>query len=157
MDLDPPPAPYLEYMTRIEVEVGDPVEVGKTYAGRRRVVPIQGGTVTGPLLNGRILPGGAYFQLIRSAEISELEARYIVATESGDRLYVTNLTYRTGSAEDISALARGEQVRAERLYFRCSPRFEASGAELAWLESTVVVGSGSRKPGRVIIDLGGVR
>ncbi|WP_313823345.1 DUF3237 domain-containing protein [Citricoccus sp.] len=148
-----PTPPRLEFLATVAVDVAEPVEVGRTHRGLRRVIPISGGTVTGPGLNGHILPGGADFQLIQSDTASDLDARYVIETDDGDRLYVMNAAYRTGSAEDIAALARGERVPAERIYFRCAPRFEVAGETWSWLESTVVIGSGRREPDRVIIDL----
>jgi hypothetical protein len=152
-----PTPPDLEFLASLAVQVGSPVEVGRTRTGLRRVIPISGGTVTGPELNGRILPAGADFQLITSETSSDLDARYVIETDDGDRLFVMNAAYRTGSAEDIAALVRGEEVPAERIYFRCSPRFEVAGDRWAWLESTVVIGSGRREPDRVLIDLWRVR
>ena len=150
-------APELEYLTHLEILVGTPVEVGQTHAGLRRMIPILGGSATGPELTGTILPGGADFQVLRSETVTYLDARYVIESDTGERVFVTNLAYRTGSAEDVAALVRGEQVPAERIYFRCAPRFEVSGAELSWLESTVVIGSGRREPDRVVIDLWSVR
>lgn len=152
-----PSAPELEYLTHLEILVGTPVEVGQTHAGLRRMIPILGGSATGPELTGTILPGGADFQVLRSETVTDLDARYVIESDTGERVFVTNLAYRTGSAEDVAALVRGEQVPAERIYFRCAPRFEVSGAELSWLESTVVIGSGRREPDRVVIDLWSVR
>ncbi|HRO31021.1 DUF3237 domain-containing protein [Citricoccus sp.] len=152
-----PTPPHLEFLASLAVEVSAPVEVGRTRTGLRRVIPISGGTVTGPELNGRILPAGADFQLITSDTSSDLDARYVIETDDGDRLFVMNAAYRTGSAEDIAALVRGDEVPAERIYFRCCPRFEVSGDRWAWLESTVVIGSGRREPDRVLIDLWRVR
>ncbi len=152
-----PTAPRLEFLGTVSVDVDAPVEVGRTHRGQRRVIPIAGGTVSGPELNGRILPGGADFQLIESATSSDLDARYVIETDDGDRLYVMNVAYRTGSAEDIAALAAGERVPAERIYFRCAPRFEVAGERWAWLANTVVIGSGRREPDSVLIDLWVVR
>lgn len=152
-----PQPPELDYLATIEVLVAEPIEVGPTRTGRRRVIPIEGGTVSGPELRGRVLRGGADFQLISSATTSELDARYVLETEDGERLFVTNSAYRTGAAADIEALAAGERVPAERIYFRCVPRFEAAGERWRWLEHTVVIGSGRREPDRVIIDLWRVR
>ncbi|OYN94119.1 hypothetical protein CGZ94_09755 [Enemella evansiae] len=152
-----PHPPELDYLATIEVLVAEPLEVGQTRAGRRRVIPIEGGTVTGPRLRGRVLRGGADFQLISSATTSELDARYVLETDDGERLFVTNTAYRTGTAADIEALAAGERVPPERIYFRCVPRFEVAGEKWRWLEHTVVIGSGRRDPDRVIIDLWQVR
>lgn len=148
-----PVPPGLDYLTRLSVEIDHPVEVGETHAGRRRMIPILGGTADGPQLSGRILPGGADFQVIRSGTVADLEARYVVEANNGERLYITNLAYRTGTPQDVAALARGEEVPPDRIYFRCAPRFEVAGEELSWLESTVVIGAGRRTPDTVHIDL----
>lgn len=155
-----PQAPDLEYFGTLHIEVAAPVEVGHTHAGQRRVIPITGGTVTGPKVSGRILNAGADFQVIRSETESDLDARYVMEFDDGARVFVTNMAYRTGSADDIAAIARGDKVPAQRIYFRCAPRFEvADTAETSWqwLESTVLIGSGRREPEAVIIDLWIVR
>lgn len=58
------PAPRLEHLCDLAVTIAPPVEVGTTPAGLRRMIPITGGTVSGPKVNGRVLAGGADFQLI---------------------------------------------------------------------------------------------
>src|SRR5690606_882280 len=96
-----PLAPELEHLATIVVDVGAPQEIGHTPSGRRRVIPITGGTVTGKL-SGRILPGGADFQAIRSHTFTDIHARYVIETEQGETIYVENTGIRTGSAEDIA-------------------------------------------------------
>lgn len=155
-----PAAPELKYFGTLNIEVAQPVEVGRTHAGQRRVIPITGGTLTGPGVSGTILDAGADFQVIRSATESDLDARYVIELDDGARVFVTNMAYRTGSAEDIAAIAEGKKVPAERIYFRCAPRFEVAdtaNTSWQWLESTVVIGSGRREPDAVIIDLWIVR
>ena len=49
------PAPQLEHVCDLAVTIAPPVEVGHTPAGLRRMIPITGGTVTGPRLNGKVL------------------------------------------------------------------------------------------------------
>ena len=160
LDNTAPQAPDLEYFGTLNIEVATPVEVGRTHAGQRRVIPITGGTVTGPKVSGTILNAGADFQVIRSETESDLDARYVMEFDDGARVFVTNMAYRTGAAEDIAAIARGEKIPAERIYFRCAPRFEVADSPATswqWLESTVVIGSGRREPDAVIIDLWIVR
>src|SRR5690606_19245628 len=142
----PPP---LEYVATLHVQVGPPQEVGDTPQGRRRVIPILGGRVEGPLLNGAILPGGADFQSIRSATYTDIHARYVIETPTGQRVYVENTGIRTGSADDIARLARGEPVDPARIYFRSYPRFETAAPELAWLHDCLFIGTGARYPDRV--------
>lgn len=146
------PTPALEHLATVVVQVDPPQEVGVTPQGRRRVIPIVGGTVRGALLNGRVLPGGADFQLIRSPTFTDIHARYVIETDEGHRVYVENTGIRTGSAEDIARLARGEPVDPARIYFRSYPRFETAAPELDWLNEHLFVGTGARYPDRVELN-----
>lgn len=147
-----PIAPELEYLATLTVQVAAPQEVGATPFGQRRVIPLLGGTVSGPELNGRVLAGGADFQSIRSATFTDIHARYIIETHAGERIYVENTGIRTGAAEDIAALARGESVDPARVYFRSTPRFETAAPQWEWLNSRLFVGTGERYPDRVELN-----
>lgn len=140
--------PQLEHIATVVVDVGPPQEVGDTPQGRRRVIPILGGRVEGRL-QGKVLPGGADFQLIRSATYTDIHARYVIETPEGERVYVENTGIRTGSAEDIARLARGEAVDPARIYFRSYPRFETAAPALSWLNESLFIGTGARYPDRV--------
>ena len=50
----------------IAAELEAMVTLGRTPYGERRFVGITGGTVKGAKLNGRILPGGADWQIVRA-------------------------------------------------------------------------------------------
>ncbi|CAP44682.1 DUF3237 domain-containing protein [Bordetella petrii] len=143
-----PAPPHLEHVSTLHVQVGAPQEIGDTPYGRRRVIPILGGQAHGPL-SGVILPGGADFQAIRTATYTDIHARYVIETAAGHRVYVENTGIRTGSADDIARLARGEPVDPARIYFRSYPRFETAAPELAWLNEHLFVGTGARFPDRV--------
>lgn len=147
-----PAAPELEHLATLVVDVIAPQEVGDTPFGRRRVIPIVGGSVRGPHLNGRILPGGADFQSIRSATFTDIHARYVIETEQGETVYVENTGIRTGSAQDIAALAKGQAVDPSRIYFRSFPRFETASPRLAWLNERLFIGTGARYPDRVELN-----
>jgi hypothetical protein len=101
--------------------VAAPIEVGRLTSGLRRLVPITGGTVSG-LFTGRVLPGGADLQLIRSDTETEVEARYLLESDDGELVTVHNWGLRTGSAEDIERLRREEPVDPARIYIRGQPR-----------------------------------
>lgn len=145
-------SPTLEPVAKLVVTVGQPVEAGvvhgATLHGKRRIIPITGGTVTG-LLTGRVLAGGADFQIIVSDTLAVLDARYILELDSGARVYVQNHALRRGSAENIAKLARGEVVDPAAIYFRCAPSFEVSDPALTWLTESLFIGVGARYPDRV--------
>lgn len=155
------PAPALEHVADLTVFVATPIEAGSITGlnsrGKRRIIPITGGTLRGPQLNGRVLAGGADFQLVVSDTAADLDARYIIELDgpefAGEHLYVQNRALRRGSAADIARLVRGEVVDPTAIYFRCVPSFEVSSPKLAWLTDSLFVGTGARHPDRVEISL----
>ncbi len=143
------PAPGLEHVADLVVMVGSPLEIGQTGSGLRRVIAITGGTVSGPQLNGRVLSGGADFQLVRPDGVAELDARYTLELDDGRRIYVTNRALRSASPEITQRLIRGEAVDPALVYFRCAPSFEVADESLRWMTRSVFVGTGARRPDRV--------
>lgn len=146
------PAPPLTFFAHVTVQVGAPQEVGVTPAGRRRVIPILGGTVRGEGWSGRVLPGGADFQRVVGDTLAELDARYVLETDDGERIYVANQALRSAPAEVTAKLVRGEPVDPALVYFRCQPRFETASPRLAWIHERMFIGTGIRRPDAVEIS-----
>ena len=90
---------YLSHIADLRVFLGDPIHIGETPAGTRRIIPIMSGEAIGRRLRGRILAGGADFQVLRPDHTAELHARYLIASEDGARIYVENTGLRRGPAE----------------------------------------------------------
>ncbi len=53
------PDPRLRKVYRLEVTIGEPLDLGQVARGHRRIVPQTGETLTGPELNGKLLPGAS--------------------------------------------------------------------------------------------------
>jgi hypothetical protein len=51
--------PTLKLLYTSIVNIAAPLTLGKTPHGERRIINITGGSFAGPLLSGRVLPGGA--------------------------------------------------------------------------------------------------
>jgi len=144
------PAPELEHVCDLAVTIDAPVEVGATAMGLRRMIPITGGTVTGPRMQGRIVAGGADFQLIvGDGTQAHLDARYVLELDDDTRVFVQNKALRVASAEDSAKIRRGEPVDPARVYFRCQPIFEASTPRWSWLAEHQFIGVGLRLPDAV--------
>jgi hypothetical protein len=150
------PTPLLEPVMDLTVHVATPIEagdvVGLNSRGKRRIIPITGGTVSGRI-NGCVLAGGADFQLVVSATSADLDARYLLQLDdeawAGAHVFVQNRALRRGSPEDIAKLVRGEPVDPAAIYFRCAPTFEVSHPALAWMTENLFIGTGVRFPDRV--------
>jgi hypothetical protein len=145
--------PALDYLGEVRAEVAAPLLVGHGPTGERRIVPILGGTVVGPRLSGDILPGGADYQLIRPDGVAEIEARYTLRLTDGALVYVVNRGLRHAAPEDMARLLRGEPVPAERVYFRTAPSFETAAPAHAWLQRSLFLGFGERRPDTVLVRI----
>ena len=143
----------LRPLFRAEIDLAAPQELGDTPLGRRRVIPILGGRFAGERLCGRVLAGGADWQLVRADGVAELDARYGLRTEDGALIYVRNKGYRHGPAEVIKRLAAGEAVDPALYYMRTTPRFETADARYAWLNGIVCVATGARRPAAVELEV----
>lgn len=136
-----------------EITLAPPREMGVSALGRRRIIEITGGQFSGDRLSGKVLPGGADWQLVRADGVAYLDTRYTLETQDGALIYVQNRGYRHGPAEVIERLARGEAVDPASYYFRTSPWFETSAPEYAWLNRTIFLGSGARLADRVRLEV----
>ena len=147
------PDPRLTPVYRLEATLGEPIEIGDTAHGRRRIVPLTGGTFTGPAINGALLPGAsADWQTVLPDGTALGDIRYTLRTDGGDVLYVQARGVRHGSAEVLARLGRGEDVDASEYTFRTSTQIETAAAELDWLNKGVFVSVGGRRPGGVVYE-----
>jgi Protein of unknown function (DUF3237) len=157
MSLEPLPIvaviPTLNLLYTSRVEIAAPQLFGPTPHGERRVIPITGGAFAGPRLSGRVLPGGADWQILRSDGIAEVEARYTLETNDGALIYISNWGYRHGPPEVMARLGAGAEVDPREYYFRTTPRFETAAAGYAWLNGLIAVATGERRADAVIITV----
>ncbi|MAY02432.1 MAG: hypothetical protein CMQ38_05580 [Gammaproteobacteria bacterium] len=146
-----PAPPGLVFAFEVLVEVADPTVVGELPNGTRRIVDILGGTFEGPGISGRVVPGGADWQIIREDGFTDIDARYTLETDDGDLIYVSNIGIRHAPPEVITRLNAGEVVDQSQIYFRAVPKFETAAPELEWLMRSIFVASGERYPNGVVI------
>src|SRR5438093_1289879 len=121
------PDPRLTPVYRLEATLGQPVDVGDTGHGHRRIVPLVEGTFTGPDLNGKLLPGAnADWQTLLPDGTALGDVRYTLQTDGHDVLYVQSRGIRHGSPEVLARLAQGENVDATEYTFRTSTQIETA-------------------------------
>jgi len=138
---------------RVEATLGEPLELGDIARGKRRIVPLTGGTFTGPELNGTLLPGSsADWQIVLPDGTAFGDIRYTLQTDNGDLLYVQSRGVRHGSVDVLARLARGEDVDASEYTFRTSTQIETAAAGLEWLNKGVFISVGGRRPGAVLYE-----
>ena len=109
MSFDPtstplPAPPALLPMAHIRCEVGALVSLGAGPWGERRYVPLGGGSVRGPELNGTIVEGGVDWQVARGDGVLDIAAHYVVRTPDGGLVEVQSDGMRHGPPDVLARL-----------------------------------------------------
>ena len=120
------PTPTLTRVYRLEATLGAPLDLGQIPQGQRRIVPLTGGTFTGPQLGGQLLAGAsADWQVILADGTALGDIRYTLRTDDGELLYVQSRGIRHGSADVLARLGRGEPVDPSEYTFRTATQIES--------------------------------
>ena len=104
-----------EPIFRIHCKLASILDLGSTPFGHRRVVNILGGTITGERLAGRILPGGADWQIIAADGSADIHVRYRAPARIDEVIETrTRLTALRGAGFTLrQRILRGEQLLTE--------------------------------------------
>ena len=125
----------LDHLFDAHVTLAAPVEFGDTPAGRRRIIPITGGTFEGPKLKGNVLPGGGDWVTVRADGSVKLDVRITLQTDDGANVLMTY---------------SGIGVRGEGgLSLRTAPLFETGSEKYAWLNNIQAIAHGTPGQGNV--------
>jgi len=146
-------APGLVPMCRIVCAVEALVSLGDTPGGERRYVPLGGGSVSGPELNGTVVPGGVDWQVRRADGTLEIEAHYALRLDDGALVEVRSSGLRHGPADVMARLAKGDPVGRDAYFFRTLVRFTTGAPAHEVLNRTMAIAVGSREAQRVVLDL----
>jgi hypothetical protein len=148
---DAPPV-ETQFAFEARVTVDKPLVVGDSAHGLRRIVPITGGTVSGPLFKGRVVPGGADWQFVRPDGVLEVLAKYTLQADDGTLILIENRGLRHASPAVMERITKGENVDPKEYYFRTTAQFEAPrGSKYEWLNRAVFVGVAERQPDAAVI------
>jgi hypothetical protein len=142
-----------EPIFRVHCEVANILDLGPAPFGHRRVVNLLGGTVSGTKLNGRILPGGADWQIMAADGALDIHARYTIESDQGALIQVDSKGLRNGPPEIMARLAKGEDVDASLYYFRTVMRFETGHRSSAWLNRILALAKGAREKNAVKLEV----
>jgi hypothetical protein len=134
----------LELLARLTVTLDPDLLVGTVPDGTRRVIPITGGSVDGPLLRGEVLPGGADWNIARDDGTGSLSARYALRTHDGVLIGVLN---------------EGRYDARRPAPIMTTPVLEAPAGPYDWLNSAALIGTliPGGPPGSVDLEFWWVR
>jgi hypothetical protein len=137
----------------IRCELANILDLGPAPFGHRRVVNILGGPVTGARLSGRVLPGGADWQIVAADGSIDLHARYTIESDAGALVQVDSKGIRHGPPDVLARLAKGEDVDPSLYYFRTVMRFETAHPAMDWLNRILGLARGTREKNAVRLDV----
>jgi hypothetical protein len=149
-----PPALSFAFRIVLDFEPGPRLRFEPAFqAGRRGFVAVQGGSITGPRLNGRVVShsGGDWPRLWHSGLV-EFEAHYMLEADDGTPIYIHNRGLAYAAPAVQARLEAGEPVSAEETYCRVTPRFEVPAGPHDWLVRTLLVGKGERRGAQSVFD-----
>lgn len=160
-----PSPPRLEYSFTLHVDLAPALDFGSTFSGDRRFIPIIGGLVTGPKLEGKIVPkSGGDWNAVRQDGVVHIYARYTIQADDGTMIGITNEGYGRATQSTMKSVFESEDPSIASLandgkdwYTKTSPRFEVSANSTRhnWLLSSMFVGDLKlpTRPGYVEIDI----
>ena len=154
------PLPLItEYLFTMDIAVGAPQMVGKGPDGHDlRIVPVTGGSVTGPAMQGEVLGGTAADWLRVEADgTAHMDVRLTIKAASGALIYAQYSGVRTGTPDVLARLGAGGAVPPGDYYFRTAIRFQTAAPELLWMNRVLAVGVGQRPPSGPRYDVYAVR
>jgi hypothetical protein len=131
----------LDHVLSYKVQVRDPLEViGRAPSGVRVNIYTEGGIVTGPDINGRVLPVGGDWFTLRDDGIGVLDVRSTIETDDGALIYVNYTGLTDWGVDGYQKYLEGRVP--EKSYLRVVPRLEASHPSYKWLNRLQFVGVG---------------
>ena len=106
--------------------------------GSRMIVPVTGGTFTGPKLKGTALSNGGDWIMRRADGASLLNVRATLKTDDDQLIYMTydGIMYTPPGGKPTD------------MYWRTTPRFETASQKYEWITRVVAVGVGVPTPGK---------
>ncbi len=132
-------SPALDFAFEIRAELAPTLHVGHGDGETLEFTPITGGTVSGPRLNGTVLPGGGDWSSTRG-RVCQLDARYLLRAEDGAVIDIVNRGYYHPAPDSPDQYDGDLKVSEIGHYYRTSPVFRTDAPAHRWLAETVFVG-----------------
>ena len=129
----------VEFLFRMSATLAPPSMVPNGPNGTRVIVPITGGTVTGPRINGTVDALGADWLTLRADGTAQLDVRALITTDDGAAIHMHYLGVMTpGEA--------GPRIIT-------APLFEAGDERYTWLNDVQAVAVGAPGANEVRYDV----
>jgi len=143
------PEPRLEHLYDMHADLEAPQVLTGTPLGVRQIFIVKGGSVEGPRIKGKVLPGGGDWAIVRSDGAVQLDVRGTIQTDDGALIYATYSGLIVAEPAVFGRLLQAEDVPFSEYYFYINPMFQTGAPQYAWLNQRIAVGRGKVVPGAV--------
>lgn len=116
--------------------------IGKIKNGTRLIAPIASGHFSGAKLNGKVLPGGADWVLLREDGVMEIDVRLVLKTIEGAFIYLTYQGKFIASQSIMTRLHAGEEISKDDYSLAVTAKFESGHPDFLWINDAIVVATG---------------
>lgn len=120
--------PQFEFVFDASIKRGDPMDIGQSKFGARRVVNLLGGSFEGPKIKGEIPPGGTSIYVARADGATVVDAQYVLKTSDGALIFTRNGGLIVPGPEGAPP------------YIRTTASFEAPEGPYDWLNKALFIG-----------------
>jgi hypothetical protein len=115
--------------------------IGDMTDARYQTGAIEIGTVTGPRINGKVVPGAVDWAKVTPDGILEPEVKLVIETDDGALIYVTYVGVLDMGADFFEKAKRGESA-GKVFHPRTVLRMKSSAPAYAWVNRRQFVGIG---------------
>ena len=143
------PALKSRLLGTLTLDMGPAHDLGITPTGWRRIRVLPSGSLIGPRINAKVLPGGLDAFLRKGDNSMHSDARLALQTDDGALIYLAYRGVRYGSVEVMRRIEANEPVGDDEYYLRSVPTFETASPVYDWLNRLIAVGVGRRMPNAV--------
>jgi hypothetical protein len=146
------------FLFNIHIDLAAPRDIGSIpELGIRHLYYFEGGTFTGPDIQGKVVPGGENWFLVRNNCVCDLYIQGQLRTADGALITFAGHGYsRTTSAIRQDLLA-GAEINAADYAFRGVPFFETTDPRYGWLNEVVTVAVYHFEPDQVTLSVYAIR
>jgi hypothetical protein len=146
-----------EFLMRLQAEFDDPQNVGETPLGTRRILVLKGGSFAGPRLEGRLLPGGGDWVLVRADGVAQLDIRFTLRAHGGELICMSSSGLLDIEPQLRRRILEGEEVDPSAYYFRTALSFETGAESYRWLNRLIAAGVGRRTAAGMVTEVFAIR
>lgn len=126
----------------LQVDAKASQTIGRIKNGTRLIAPIASGHFSGAKLNGKVLPGGADWVLLREDGLMEIDVRLVLETIEGALIYLTYQGKFIASQSEMARLNAGEEISKDDYSLAVTAKFESGHPDFLWINDAIVVATG---------------